>query len=270
MGEKLRSNIARNSVWDVIRMIQSAPVRSDLVPDVVINQVLNRIPLAHLTIEKSLKYRIQHSGGKISKTHDLHEQLDLLRGSSQDDAEFLDQAFDRAVSFYDIDAAAPECDHLSSLREYLKAVSRQKHFNEMRYWTLDQTYNQELIPRIHLPIHVEILYAAYSVFFSQTVLRYTLPCRADNAIRDAIMPEPNFAYIPGTKREDDFKTCVHWIQQHDSYQAIIQDAIQCNFDTGHFYTNETMRNAVAQLRESPDCAIQHLIKKFSPAPQPNW
>ena len=269
MREKLRRNIAQNSVWDVIRMIQSAPVRSDLVPDVVINQVLNRIPLAHLTIEKSLKYRIQQVSGKITPGHDLHKQLDLLRGSSQEDAEFLDQAFDRAVSFYDIDAAAPESDHLSSLRAYLKAVGQQKHFNDMRYWTLDQPYNQELIPRIHLTIHVEILYAAYSVFFSQTVLRYTLPCRADNAIRDAIMPEPNFAYIPGTKREDDFKTCAHWTKQHDSQPAIIQDAIQCNFDTGHFYTNETMRNAVARLRESPDFAIQYLINKFSPTPRPN-
>ena len=255
---------------DVINVIQSSPVRSNLVSDVVINQVLNRIPLAHLTIEKSLKYRIQQVTGKITRGHDLHKQLDLLRGSSQDDAEFLDQAFDRAVSFYDIDAAAPECDHLSSLREYLKAVSRQKHFNEMRYWTLDQTYNQELIPRIRLPIHVEILYAAYSVFFSQPVLRYTLPCRAENAIRDAIILKTNFKYIPSTKREDDFETRVHWIQQHDSYQAIIQDAIQCNFDTDNFYTKETMRNAVTELRESPDYAIQHLIKKFSPAIQPNW
>ena len=138
MTEKLRNNIAQRSVWDVISIIQSAPVVFDLVPDVVIYQVLNRIPLAHLTIEKSLKYRIQQSGGQIIKSHDLHKQLDRLRRSAQDDAEFLYQAFNQAVSWYDIRATAPKYEHLSSLHAYLQAVGRQKHFNEMRYWTLDQ------------------------------------------------------------------------------------------------------------------------------------
>ena len=269
MSERLRNSIAQDSVWDIIRMIQLAPVQSDLVPDVVINQVLNRIPLAHLTIEKSLKYRIQHAGGKIIRGHGLHTQLDLLRESAQNDAEFLDQAFDRAVSYYDIDATTPINRHYSSLHAYLKATGREKHFAEMRYWSLDQQYDQELIPRIHLLIHVEILYAAYSVFFSQTVLRYTLPDRVDEAIKDALAPESNFAYIPGTSRETDFTVYRQWIQRHDSYEEIIQDAIRCNFETGHFYTNETMRNAVDRLCASTDFAVQHLLQKFSPAPEHN-
>ncbi len=269
MSERLRNSIAQNSVWDIIRMIQLAPVQSDLVPDVVINRVLNRIPLAHLTIEKSLKYRIQQSVGEYKYGHDLHKQLDLLRESAQTDAEFLDQAFARAVSYYDIDATKPINRHYSSLQAYLKATGREKHFAEMRYWSLDYQLDDDLISRIDLRIHVEILYAAYSVFFSQTVLRYTLPDRVDEAIKDALAPEPNFAYIPGTSREADFKVYGQWIQQHDSYEEIIQDAIRCNFETSHFYTNGSMRNTVARLRESTDFAVQHLLQKFSPAQEHN-
>ncbi len=267
MNERLQHRTAQHSVLDVIRMIESAPVIADLVPDVVDNQVLNRIPLAHITIEKSLKYRILQSGGKVEHIHDLHAQLDQLRKSSNDDAEFLDQAFNRAITFYDIDVTAPTHEHFSSLHAYLEAVGRQKDFNQMRYWSLDHKYRPGLSPLVHLPIHVEILYATYSVFFSQTVFRYTLPYRVDEAILDALASERNFSYISGTEQERDLKAYDEWINQHGSLQAVIQDAIRRNFDTGHFSTTNMMRNAVARLGESPDFAAQYFLLKSSAPPQ---
>ena len=46
----------RHSVEDVIRILENEPVKGDMVPQITAVQVMNRMSIAHLSIERALKF----------------------------------------------------------------------------------------------------------------------------------------------------------------------------------------------------------------------
>ena len=53
--------IIRHSVEDVIRILENEPVKRDLIPEITAVQVMNRVSIAHLSIEESSQ--VPDSGG---------------------------------------------------------------------------------------------------------------------------------------------------------------------------------------------------------------
>ena len=62
----------QGSIEDVIDILDSAPMHRDLIPETMIVQLTNRVPIAHLAIERGLKARIASVGGTTEPIHSLN------------------------------------------------------------------------------------------------------------------------------------------------------------------------------------------------------
>ena len=51
---KLKRSVMLNSVEDTIRVLENNPVRPDMVVELTIAQVMNRVSTAHLSIERGI------------------------------------------------------------------------------------------------------------------------------------------------------------------------------------------------------------------------
>ena len=61
----------QQSIKDVIDILDSAPIRPDMVDETNLVQLTNRIPIAHLAIERGLKALITETGSTAEHTHAL-------------------------------------------------------------------------------------------------------------------------------------------------------------------------------------------------------
>ena len=151
--------IIEHSLRDVIHILEHNPVYSDLVVQIPIAQIMNRAPIAHLSIERAFKYLIQNAGGQWKCHHHLHSHFEQVRVHSPDSAVFLDDAFNAAVTHYRYNPGNPEFGHLKTLGAYLSLVGTADAFNKMRYWELGQALDEPLLRRVRLEIHTEILHS---------------------------------------------------------------------------------------------------------------
>ena len=70
--------VIRPSVMDVFKVLENQPVRPDMVASLTVAQVMNRVSIAHLSIERAMKFIITGSGGPLIKYHDLPSRLNEL------------------------------------------------------------------------------------------------------------------------------------------------------------------------------------------------
>ena len=133
----MQDHIIQFSMDDVIDILESAPVRPDMIGEITVSQVMNRAPMAHLSIERALKFLIRRSGLDFKEDHNLHTHLKTLRLCDTSTAEYLDLAFDAAVQFYGLNTNRGELKHLRSLHTYLSLTGTAAAFDKMRYWELD-------------------------------------------------------------------------------------------------------------------------------------
>ena len=99
MGE-IERDIIHTSVEDTIRILENCPVKGFIVPQVTIVQVMNRVSMAHLSIERALKFLITEAGGTLEEIHDLDKLYHQLGQSDPVSAGTLDSAFQAAVLHY--------------------------------------------------------------------------------------------------------------------------------------------------------------------------
>ena len=129
-------SVEEHTIWfsinDVIRILESAPVRSDMVSKINVSQVMNRAPVAHLSIERALKFLIQKRSGEFTDHHNLHTHFRTLRHCDPDVAEYLDEAFHAATQFYGLNTNVAELKHLESLDAYLPMVGTSTQSNLCR------------------------------------------------------------------------------------------------------------------------------------------
>ena len=116
---KIERAVIRHSVSDVIRVLENEPVRPDMVVELTAAQVMNRVSIAHLSIERAMKFVITEAGGPLIKDHDLPSRLNELRQCEPESAKFLGDAFEDAVRHYRYNANATYMKHLKSLDAYL-------------------------------------------------------------------------------------------------------------------------------------------------------
>ena len=84
----LKRTVMRYSVMDAIKTIQNNPLRPDMIAELTIAQVMNRISNAHLSIERGLKFLITEAGGTYVRNHDLPSRLNELRQYESKSAEY--------------------------------------------------------------------------------------------------------------------------------------------------------------------------------------
>ena len=259
-------HIVRWSVQDVIRILQSAPVSPDMIPEVTITQVVNRAPTAHLSIEKTLKFLISKAGGSPEEHHHLHTHLTTLRQHDPCSGAFLDKAFSDATQFYGLNANVRDLKHLKSLDSYLSMVGTADAFHKMRYWELDQSKDAKAISRVWLPLHLEIVYALRELLFTREKPRRTIMDRVEDAVRAAMLPNGELWYGPGTPRENSVNAYITWIQQHGTCKTALQDAIQNHFAIGDQMANDIVKKAYETLSTSQDPAVQYLTVRLDVLP----
>ena len=98
--ELMESYKITSSIGDVIAILDSAPIQLDLMPDRNLVQFTNRIPIAHLAIERGLKGLLKRAGGAHEETHALGKLLENLKAVDVDSTDFIAAAFEDAVKFY--------------------------------------------------------------------------------------------------------------------------------------------------------------------------
>ena len=170
----------QESVADVISILDSAPMHRDLLPDKMTVQLTNRMPIAHLAIERGLKALIADAGGETAHIHSLHKLYGDLREYDKDSkdskdsadflaeaADFLAEAFKDAVRFFGYNVNVRGFKHFRSLDVYLSRVGTENAFNALRYWAIGESpKGGNPIPSISPLIHRELLYALRCLFHS--------------------------------------------------------------------------------------------------------
>ncbi len=255
---------------DVISILESAPVQPDRVSQITVVQVMNRAPMAHLSIERALKFLLRKHGidleDRTHKHHDLRKHLETLRHCDTDTAAYLEHAFNAATSFYNLNANRPELKHLQSLGSYFSEVGTARAFETMRYWEIDQSPD-DLIGQIWLPLHLEILRALRGVYlYEDEKRRHTVVDRVERAVREAMWSDADLAYVPGSAKEVNVSEYIAWLRTHATFRRALGEAIRSGFSIGNQFMNKTVAQAYEILRQSKDPAVLYLTTRLDVLP----
>ena len=184
----IQKHMIQFSLKDTIGMLDASPAKADLIPEVTVIQVMNRAPIAHLAIERTLKFLIHAAGGNFEETHTLNRHREALEDCDPKAEDYLACAFDEAVRFYRYNTNAVDLKHLRSLSQYFHETGTDDAFQKMRYWELGQSLQDVLIRRIDLRIHREILYALRQLLMtSDDHTPKTITHRVDTLIKQPIL-----------------------------------------------------------------------------------
>ena len=262
-----RHNVEQ-SIQDVIQILDAAPMHRDMVPDANFVQLANRIPIAHLAIERGLKSLIAYAGAKRRRTHSLHELYQVLKGCDAVAAAHLNSAFEDVVGFFDYDTDLKDLCHLRSIDMYLSTTGHAAAFNVLRYWALGETSKDETpIPYISPLIHRELLCALVSLM--RLGPNETVSQRVENTIHDAMYREERMVC---TADDDDKKRTINWyrnwlFREHDSRVSALQEAVSLKFNVSKDdFIQQILQDAYAELQRSNDPAVRYFIHKLSYLP----
>ena len=252
----MQKHIVQFSLRDTIGMLDASPAKADLIPEVTVIQVMNRAPIAHLAIERTLKFLTKAAGGNFEETHTLNRHREALSKCDPDAEDFLSRAFEEAVRFYRYNTNAVELKHLRSLSQYFQETGTDDAFQKMRYWELGQSLEDVLIRRVNLRIHREILLALQQLLIrSDKYVPKTITHRVDALIKQPILVK--LGYQPGSPRERAIKSLLHSHAQGKSWRSILNDAVQSGFDLGDGSLNKDISDVYQQLLQSDDPALRY-------------
>ena len=225
----IQREIINHSVEDVIRILDNEPVKGDMVPGITAVQVMNRVSIAHLSIERALKFLIKEAGGPLVETHDLRQRYQELRGHNPEAAKSLDGAFEAAVRHYCFNPNADNMTHLKTLERYLKVAGSAQAFQDIRYWELTQSLDEILLRRVHLSIHIELLHGLSEILLAPDKPKETVADRVERAVSNAMWPAAKMAYSPGTSEERSINSYIAWLQGFSSKRQALTEAVQKGF-----------------------------------------
>ncbi len=87
---------------------------------------MSRVGIAHLSIERAMKFVITEADGGFVKNHDFPLRLKELREHEPESAMYIEKGFHDAVRHYRYNAKAFNVKHLKSLAKRNKARARTK------------------------------------------------------------------------------------------------------------------------------------------------
>lgn len=257
----------RYSVEDVINILDATPVKGDMIPQLTVAQIMNRGSVAHLSIERGIKALVKDSGGTFDQIHDLWRNFQKLKDCDSYAAEFLEAAFDDAVRFYGFKPNAKGFTHLKSIKAYLSAAGSERAFNAMRYWEIEQPLDDEIINKVSLKIHGELLRALEQFFLSRISLR-TAVHRVENAVTEALVNDrwAELGYSPGSDKESEVDSYLEWLKGFPNRRAALAEAKRQNFAIGNATANSVLANAYQSLSQVNDPAVRYYLSTLDILP----
>lgn len=259
----------QRSIEDVIGILDSAPMHRDLIPETMIVQLTNRVPIAHLAIERGLKALIADVGGTTEPIHSLNKLYRDLKKCDKDAAVFLAEAFKDAVRFFGYNVNAKGFGHFRSLGDYLSKVGTEKAFDALRYWAIGESpKGDNPIPYISPPIHRELLRAVWCLFFPNR--RETVSGRVERIVTHAMFNGRHIAYgSDDTSTEQSVRRYREWLfNEHATCCSALEEAVEQRFVVkDDEFANHTVRDAYKDLQQSKDPAVQYYLTTLSYLPE---
>ena len=260
---KIERAVIRHSVMDVIKVLENQPVRPDMFTELTVAQVMNRVSLAHLSIERAMKFIITEAQGPLIKNHDLPSRLKELRQHEPDSAKFLEEAFGEAVQHYRYNANAGYMEHLKSLETYLEATGSDKDFQDIRYWELTQSTDEILVRQIYLTLHMELLHALKEILLAPQRPKDTISARVERAVRDAMSPRGELSYTEGTDKERSVKAYIEWRGEFGNRREAITAAFREGIENADDFMVEVIRKAYQEIASSTDPAVKYFAETLT-------
>ena len=265
MGE-FEHRIVQISIEDVIRILEDSPARNhSLLPHVTIVEVMNRVSIAHLSIEKAIKYLIRKAGGDFEKEHDLGDTFRELRLYDRESANFLEKAFSAAVKFYGFDSAAKGMNYLARLENYLKATGSPNRFNDIRYWELEDPFLERVeLQRVELFIHMELMHGLHEILIEPDRPRETVESRVERAVGTAITA---LSYGQGTMNAETLSSITEWAKECGSFGKALCTAVRCDFALENQSAANFSRVVYKTLLEAKDPAVRFFASTLDVLPR---
>ena len=254
------------SIGDALQILDDSLLQPDTPAQVTLIQMTNRMPTAHLAIERGLRFLIEKYGVKSDPHHDLHKHLRKLRGLAPSEVAYLERSFDDATVFYCLNPNQPNLGHIRSLDTYLEIVGTAKAFNRMRYWELNPEQEESLFRKVWPTIHREILLAVSLLQVSDSSGLETISGRVEQTVHHTLLPTHQLIYSPGSDHEATVKSYIDWILSHPSRQEALTQAFQLDFAIGDEFMNGMVSQAYQSLTQLPDPAIRFLISRIDVLP----
>ena len=266
MNADIEQATMQHSVQDVIQILENEPVRPDLIGQITAVQVMNRVSIAHLSIERALKFLIARAGGPLTKKHHLGDRLRELAEHDPSSADFLKHAFQVAVRHYRFNPNLENMRHLKSLESYLDVAGSDRAFQDLRYWELRQSLDEVLLRPLYLPMHLELLRAVLELLRGRPPID-TVETRVERAVKQAMFSPSELAYAPGTPKEDSVNAYLEWIQGFASWSDALVEAARQQFMIGDEFANGMVIKAQQALLNSVDPAISYFAGSLDVLPK---
>ena len=260
-----QADIVRHSVEDVIRILENEPVKGDMVPELTAVQVMNRVSIAHLSIERALKFLITRAGGSFAETHDLGDRYQELLQYDPVSAESLEEAFQAAVRHYRYNPNATNMAHLKSIDMYLGLAGSNHAFQGIRYWELTQSLDEMLLRQVYLSLHIELLQGLSEILLARQPIE-TVADRVERTVQNAMWPVAKLAYGEGSSKEQSVHSYREWRQGFSTWSDALTDAVQKDFNIGDDFVANLARNAFETLREAADPAVRYFASTLDVLP----
>ncbi len=257
----------QESIRDVINILDSAPIRWDLVSDTNIIQLTNRIPIAHLAIERGLKALITESGGELERTHSLARLYRAFQECDVASADYLENAFADAVQFFGYNVNRKGFRQFRSLDIYLSKVGTEDAFDELRYWAIGESNGEASpIPYISLPIHRELLCALWCLFLPSS--RETVSGRVEREVSEEMFSRRLIGYSSDdTHKEQSVHWYMSWLRSHASPRGAMEEAYRKGFALiDDEFITQTLQKAYEELQQSDDPAVLYFLSTLSYLP----
>ena len=266
MAADIEQTAIRHSIQDVIRILENEPVRPDLFGQITAVQIMNRVSIAHLSIERALKFLITRAGGPLTKDHHLGDRLRELTRHEQKAADYLNHAFRIAVQHYRFNPNVNNAEHLKSLESYLDVAGSNRAFQDLRYWELHQSPDEMLRRRLYLVLHMEILRAVCELLRGGTPTE-TVAIRVERAVKRYMRPNSEMAYSPGTSQEESVHSYREWFQGFASSGDALAAAAGEQFMIGDQFAQGLILKAYRELLESSDPAVSYFAETLDVLPR---
>lgn len=266
MGE-IERTVIRYSVNDVIEVLENQPVRPDLIVGLTVVQVMNRVSIAHLSIERAMKFVITDAGGEHTKNHDLPSRLKELRQHDPGSAKFLEEAFEAAVRHYRYNANATHMKHVKSLETYLEATGSDKQFQDIRYWELTQSTGEVIVRQVYLTMHLELLHAMSEILLAPTRPNDFVSMRVERAVRDSMLSRRELSYSPGSDKQRSVEAYKEWLKGFKGFGEALTAAFKEGVATGDDLMLEILGKAYQELSKSKDPAVRYFAETLAVLPK---
>ena len=271
MNTKERYKI-QESIKDAVVILDSAPIHRDWISETMIVQLTNRLPIAHLAIERGLKALITAAGGeydRVREGHGLNYLYRKLGNSDEDSAGFLAEAFQDAVKFFGYNVNYRGFGHFRSLDDYLSKAGTERAFERLRYWAIElpKEGEEEPFKYISPPIHRELLCALWNLLFSKR--RETVSARVERDVAHAMFMGRAISYgSDDTSKEQSVRRYMDWLfKEHTTRRGALEEAADQDFVIGDDFANQTVRDAYNALWQSKDPAVQYYIRTLTYLPK---